>query len=99
MSISLREWTTGASRPALTGVQPLFASWNRTQRLLQTVKVQFRVLGPLEAVDEGRPVPLGRRRTRALLAYLLLHANEPVSADRLIDELWPAEAPKTVGAS
>jgi DNA-binding SARP family transcriptional activator/tetratricopeptide (TPR) repeat protein len=36
---------------------------------------------------------------RALLAFLLLHANELVSADRLIDEVWGPEPPKTAGAS
>ena len=61
--------------------------------------MEFRVLGPLEVVDEGRPVPLDRQRSRALLAYLLLHANEAVSSDRLIDELWGPEPPRTAGAS
>lgn len=45
------------------------------------------MLGPL-ALEEGRVVSLGGRRQRALLAMLLLHANEVVSSDRLIDELW-----------
>ena len=61
--------------------------------------MEFRILGPLEVVDDGRPVPLERRRMRALLAFLLLHANELVSADRLIDEVWGPEPPKTAGAS
>jgi DNA-binding SARP family transcriptional activator len=61
--------------------------------------MEFRILGPLEVVDDGRPVPLDRRRMRALLAFLLLHANELVSADRLIDEVWGPEPPKTAGAS
>ena len=61
--------------------------------------MEFRILGPLEVVHDGRPVPLDRRRMRALLAYLLLHANELVSADRLIDEVWGPEPPKTAAAS
>jgi len=61
--------------------------------------MEFRILGPLEVVEDGRPVPLDRRRMRALLAFLLLHANELVSADRLIDEGWGPEPPKTAGAS
>src|SRR5436190_12520749 len=61
--------------------------------------MEFRILGPLEVVDDGRAVELPRRLSRALLAYLLLHANEPVSADRLVDELWGAGAPKTATAS
>jgi DNA-binding SARP family transcriptional activator len=61
--------------------------------------LDFRVLGPLEVVEDGRPVPLDRRRLRALLAFLLLHANEPISSDRLIDEVWGPDPPKTAGAS
>jgi DNA-binding SARP family transcriptional activator len=61
--------------------------------------MEFRVLGPLEVVDDGRPVAIERRLSRALLAYLLLHANEPMSADRLVDELWGPAAPRTAIAS
>lgn len=61
--------------------------------------LEFRVLGPLEVVEDGRPIPLDRRRLRALLAFLLLHANEPVSTDRLIDEVWGPRPPKTAAAS
>ena len=50
--------------------------------------MEFRILGPLEAWDAGREVALGGPKPRALLAVLLLHANEVVPADRLIDELW-----------
>jgi predicted ATPase/DNA-binding SARP family transcriptional activator len=55
--------------------------------------MEFRLLGPLEVIgDDGVPLPLGGRRPRALLALLLLHANETVSTDRLIDGIW-GEAP------
>ena len=57
--------------------------------------VEFRVLGPLEVIDEGREVALGGPRQRALLAVLLLHANETLSADRLVDELWGESPPPT----
>src|SRR5260370_39512575 len=50
--------------------------------------MEFRILGPLEARSNGLPLRLGGPRQRALLAYLLLHANEVVSAERLVDELW-----------
>jgi DNA-binding SARP family transcriptional activator len=50
--------------------------------------MDFRILGPIEGSSEGAPLTLGGPRQRALLAYLLLHANETVSADRLLDELW-----------
>jgi DNA-binding SARP family transcriptional activator/DNA-binding CsgD family transcriptional regulator len=63
-------------------------------------RMDFCILGPLEALDEGRVVELGGSKQRALLALLLLHANETLSTDRLIDELWgerpPATAAKTV---
>jgi DNA-binding SARP family transcriptional activator len=65
----------------------------------RVIPVEFRVLGPLAVVEDGRLVPLDRRRLRALLAFLLLHANELVSSDRLIDEVWGPEPPKTAGAS
>jgi DNA-binding SARP family transcriptional activator len=55
--------------------------------------VEFRILGPLEAVERGRALTLGGPRQRALLALLLTRANEVVSTDRLIDELWGSEAP------
>ena len=61
--------------------------------------MEFRILGPLEVVEDGRQVSLDRRRMRALLAFLLLHANELLSADRLIDEVWGPEPPRTAAAS
>jgi DNA-binding SARP family transcriptional activator/class 3 adenylate cyclase len=58
--------------------------------------VQFRILGPLEVLhDHGRPLVLGGAKQRALLAVLLLHAGQVVSADRLIDELWGEDPPQT----
>jgi YVTN family beta-propeller protein len=55
--------------------------------------IEFRVLGALEVVDQGRPLALGTPKQRALLAVLLVHRGEPVSSDRLIDELWGERAP------
>jgi DNA-binding SARP family transcriptional activator len=57
--------------------------------------VEFRVLGPLEVLDDGRPLDLGAPRQRALFAFLLLHANEVVSTDRLAEALWPEKIPRT----
>jgi DNA-binding SARP family transcriptional activator len=50
--------------------------------------MKFLILGPLEAFDGDRILALGGPKQRALLAMLLLHANEVVSSDRLIDALW-----------
>ena len=64
--------------------------------------MDFRILGPLEVLDEGRVVSLGGSKQRALLALLLLRANETLTPDRLIEELWgdrpPATAAKTLQA-
>jgi DNA-binding SARP family transcriptional activator len=57
--------------------------------------MEFRLLGPLEVLDRDRVLAIGAGHQRALLAMLLLHANEIVSADRLIDALWGAEPPPT----
>jgi YVTN family beta-propeller protein len=57
--------------------------------------IEFRVLGSLEVVDDDHSVALGGPRQRALLAALLLHRRQPVSSDRLIDELWGERAPPT----
>ena len=53
------------------------------------------MLGALEVVAEGRPVALEAAKPRALLAILLLHANEPVASDRLIEDLWAGRPPAT----
>jgi DNA-binding SARP family transcriptional activator len=57
--------------------------------------MDFRVLGPLEVFDGERAVLIGAGKRRSLLALLLLHSNEVVSAERLIDELWGAQPPPT----
>jgi YVTN family beta-propeller protein len=57
--------------------------------------VEFRILGPLEVIDGGRPLSIRRGKERALLIYLLLHANEVVPSGRLIDELWNERPPTT----
>ena len=55
--------------------------------------MEFRILGPLEVVDDGRPVSIRRGKDQALLVYLLLHANEVVPSGRLIDALWDERPP------
>ncbi len=61
--------------------------------------VDFRILGPLEVVDRGAPLSLGGRRQRTVLAVLLVHANETVSTDRLVDEVWGDDPPDTARRS
>jgi DNA-binding SARP family transcriptional activator len=64
--------------------------------------MELRLLGPIEVASDGRSVSLGGRQRRTLLAILAVHAGEPVTTDRLIDELWgdtpPQTARKTVQA-
>jgi WD40 repeat protein/DNA-binding SARP family transcriptional activator len=58
--------------------------------------MEFRVLGPLEAIGEdGRPVRLGGQRERALLALLLTRPNQVVSMDALVDGVWGGQPPRS----
>jgi DNA-binding SARP family transcriptional activator len=50
--------------------------------------VEFRILGPLEVASPDGIVEVGGAKRRALLALLLVHANQVVARDRLIDDLW-----------
>jgi DNA-binding SARP family transcriptional activator len=61
--------------------------------------MDFRLLGPLEVAEGGHPLALGGAKQRALLAVLLLHANDVVATERLIDELWGESPPATVAKS
>ena len=61
--------------------------------------MEFRLLGPLEVLRDGHRLPRGGAKQRALLALLLLHANEVVSRDRLLEELWGDRPPGTAGHS
>ena len=55
----------------------------------------FFILGPLEVRFEGEVVAVGGRGQRALLALLLLRANDVVSVDALVEGLWGESQPKT----
>src|SRR5262245_18863337 len=57
--------------------------------------LEFLILGPFEVRNKGTPLRLRSAKQRALLAMLLLHANEVVSSDRLSDAVWH-ETPGTV---
>ena len=50
--------------------------------------MEFRILGPLEVHEERGALALGPVKPRAVLAVLLLHPNEPVTAGRLALSLW-----------
>ena len=57
--------------------------------------MDFRLLGPLEVVEQGLQLTPRRAKQRALLAVLLLRANDAVSTDALVDALWGEEPPQT----
>jgi DNA-binding SARP family transcriptional activator/tetratricopeptide (TPR) repeat protein len=61
--------------------------------------IDFFLLGPLEARQGDRPLRLGSIKHRMLLAKLLLHPNQVVSTDELIDAVWGEEPPATVKQS
>ncbi|WP_225848877.1 BTAD domain-containing putative transcriptional regulator [Streptomyces sp. HPF1205] len=53
------------------------------------------ILGPLRVLEDGRPLDLGSRKQRILLAALLCHANARVSFDALVEALWDDAPPRT----
>jgi DNA-binding SARP family transcriptional activator len=57
--------------------------------------LDFGVLGPLAVRQGGNPVPVGGMRQRAVLALLLVHANETLSVDRMVGEIWGPSPPAT----
>ncbi len=54
--------------------------------------MDFRILGPLEALRDGEPIDTGPHKQRSLPALLLINANRVVSTDRILEELWGEEA-------
>jgi DNA-binding SARP family transcriptional activator len=61
--------------------------------------MEFRVLGALDVRDEGRTLELRGSKRRTVLALLVLHANEVIRSDRLIDELWGEHPPANASAA
>src|SRR4051794_27603872 len=59
--------------------------------------MEFRILGPLEVCDDAGVIALGGPLPRALLAMLVLHANQPVPVGRLTAALWGEDAPAGSG--
>ena len=61
--------------------------------------LELRILGPLEVGSAGGLVSIGGQKQRALLAMLVIRANEVVSTDRLVEDLWAGSPPRTAGTS
>src|SRR5258705_11598477 len=60
--------------------------------------IGFGVLGPLQMISDGTPVPLGPAKQRAVLAMLVINRNRPVSVDSLTNAVWdesPVPAART----
>ena len=70
--------------------EPVFASMG---------SVEYRILGPLSAVQDGESLVLGGRRQRMVLAVLLASSNHVVSRDALIESVWAGEAPDAAKAT
>ncbi|WP_083448938.1 AfsR/SARP family transcriptional regulator [Actinoplanes rectilineatus] len=61
--------------------------------------IEVRVLGPVEVLVGGTPVPLGGRRQQAVLALLVAARGRVISVDRLVDQLWDGAPPSRPLAS
>ncbi|QDY76450.1 BTAD domain-containing putative transcriptional regulator [Streptomyces qinzhouensis] len=62
--------------------------------------MRFGVLGPLTVwTADGRAVAVPELKVRALLASLLAHRGRPVSADRLVADLWGERPPARPAAA
>jgi YVTN family beta-propeller protein len=61
--------------------------------------MEFRILGDVEIHDGDRQLVLRGRRERALLAYLLIHANQVVPTEQLIEQVWGESPPPTVATA
>ena len=80
--------------PSILGEEHGWLDWRVTGRGLEGA-LEFAILGPLEVRDQHRRIEVSSAKERLLLAALVVHANEVVSADRLIEVLWGAAPPVT----
>lgn len=106
--VASRAGNAGRRQPAVwrsrSGQAPVdYRTWcgvGSSSPAFEEARIRLYLLGPVEATLDGRPVPLGATKQRALLAMLALQVNATVSVDRLVDGLWadnpPATAPKMV---
>jgi DNA-binding SARP family transcriptional activator len=85
----------GRDRPRTSPARVPIAVRPPPRYLRATDGLDFRVLGPLQVAANDTSLPLGGAKQRAVLAVLLLHANEVVPADRLIDQLWGESPPES----
>ncbi len=85
----------GISRPVgMVSVSRTSMAVDETATTPSGGNVEFHLLGPLGAVQDGRPVQLGGPRQRLVLAHLLLSANRVVSMEELVDRVWDGDPPQ-----
>src|SRR5262245_45713800 len=61
--------------------------------------MKYGLLGHLEVTRDGQPVQIRGYKPRALLAVLLINANQVVTMERLVDALWGDHPPSTARAT
>jgi DNA-binding SARP family transcriptional activator/basic membrane lipoprotein Med (substrate-binding protein (PBP1-ABC) superfamily) len=61
--------------------------------------MEFCILGALEVRVGGETISIGGGKQRAVLAVLLLGANEVIAVERLVDEVWGDQAPPSASHS
>ncbi|GGK81825.1 AfsR/SARP family transcriptional regulator [Mangrovihabitans endophyticus] len=64
-----------------------------------SARLSFSILGPVQVLGDGRPVPLRSLKSRAVLALLILHRGWPVGPALLVDRVWDGPPPPTAPAS
>jgi DNA-binding SARP family transcriptional activator len=57
--------------------------------------MEYRVLGPVEVLAEGRPVAIGGPKPRSLLVLLLLNAGRVVPSGQVLEALWGGRPPRS----
>src|SRR5262245_51094228 len=67
----------------------------RVRRWVEAMRVELRLLGPVEAVSDGRSLPLRGTKQRTVLAVLALQAGRAVPVRRLMDTVWGHDPPRT----
>ena len=81
------------SAPAADGVGDVSGASTRSLGCRCIMTFEARILGPVEASLDGRPVALGSPKQRAVFALLVLNGGRVVSTERLVSELWGEDPP------
>ena len=76
-----------------------FGQQTRLQSTQAEAGLDFGILGPIEVHRDNEALALGGKRQRAVLAFLLMEEGRVVSTDRLVDQLWGEEPPRTATTS